>query len=108
MFLPASGLWLPSQAKGMYPAGPWGLVCFLFLNSKASGLRSKVMQNLQSLSPTTTYLIYIQASQTKTFQKGIPPELMCVCLVVVRALFVPQVFFPNKNKICRDHWEQRQ
>lgn len=54
------------------------------------------------------YLIYMQASQTKFFQKGLPPELMCVCLVLGRALLVPQVFFPNKNKIYRDPWGQRQ
>ena len=44
-------------------------------------------------------LIYFQASQAKILQKSLPPDLVCVCLVLRGVLLVPQVFFPNKNKI---------
>lgn len=101
----AWGLWLPSHRKSGYPEGPGDLDCILSLGSKPS------LQNAESIEPsvpTTMYLVYIQASQTKIFQKGLPPDLMCVCLVLGRTLLIPQVFFPNQNKICRDQWGQRQ
>lgn len=45
----------PSHRKGGYPAGPWGLVCFISVDSKPSGVQSKVMQNYRAplLPPCT-------------------------------------------------------
>lgn len=45
----------------------------------------------------------MQASRTKVLQEGLPPGHVCVSLVLsgtVLLLTQPQVFLPNKDKVC--------
>lgn len=84
--------------RGVPSSTTLGLICCHA--PKPRGCRAQGPDRNQPL-----YLVHMQASHTQVIQEGLPPGPVCVSLVLGGAVLLltqPQVFLPNKDKVC---WE---